>query len=135
MKKRFLSRPRPGVVAQLGSYRGEVAGPRSQATLHTTTLRVAIAVADLLNAEEAGRLGPHAAAGSGSRSGRYEHLASGEWALVVYLRGAEAEPVARSRDAALAARAARLLQAHTPEPPKAKRRSLWRLPVGGAGPR
>lgn len=120
-------------MAQLGRYKGEVADLRSPATLQTTTLRVAIMLVQLLEAEHKGELPPVRAGGSGS--GRYEHLPRKEWTLVVYLRGSVAEFVGRTRDAELAARAARLLQAHTSEPPKSNRRSMWRLPVGDAGAR
>jgi hypothetical protein len=130
MERRYVARPRPGMLAQLSRYRGEVADRTAEATLETTSLRVAITIAELLEADDAGVLdGGHAAR---EGDGRYEHFLKDDWTLVLYLRGSDAEEVARSRDAGLAAYAARLLQAHTPEPPKGKRPSLWRLPVGNS---
>jgi hypothetical protein len=128
MERRYVARPRAGMLAQLSRYRGEVADHVTGATLETTSLRVAITVAELLDADGAGALAGGGAAREGG--GRYEHLPQDDWTLVLYLRGSDAEEVGRSRDAGLAAEAARLLQAHTPEPPKGKRPSLWRLPVG-----
>jgi hypothetical protein len=124
MVNKFVSRPRSGMFSQLGRYKAEVADLESATALQTTTLRVAIAVAELLNEEETASLGSPIARKRGE--GCYEHLVHRSWSLVVYRQLSNADLVARSRDPELAARAARLMQAHTPEPPKAKRR--WRPP-------
>ncbi len=126
MAETFVARARRGALAQLGRYRAEVASSSSQATIETTTLRVAITLAELMNGTAAAAAEPRPAAAT---EGRYEQLANGEWSLVVFLRGDMAEPVARSHDAQLAARVAGLLQAHTSGPPKRKKPSFWRLPL------
>jgi len=124
MTNQFVSRPRSGMLSQLGRYKAEVADLRSKTALQTTTLRMAMAVAELLNGEETASLGSPIARKRGE--GCYEHLVHRSWSLVVYRQLSNADLIARSRDAELAARAARLMQAHTPEPPKARRR--WRPP-------